>query len=435
MNNIHYTRIGDLGMKLQFLNGSITIPNKPGAYVVAPGCGSGKTTAIRQIIRENFSTGILYSAATIEECNDMYQYCKGLVDEFNDPDILKLDDIIVLHSDYRSDDSVVMRSKVVLCTHELLTDPYTLTATREFNEEVYDPIEKLSSYSRALRNSYASDGVMTINKPRSFIIFDEIPSSVNLDNWISDDMDECHLLIFSSTAYILTETKQTRLLCYKYSHPEEVKNFLGLDIDFPSKLKFKDGRRYDLEKKFTNKSLGSRGSRLSNRSVQEQLFDLLIRTKFIKDRVVEEVILPWNDSYIIVDYYFPDNRLIVELDSSYHDELKDSKRDRFLSSLGLRVERFYEFRGKDHELDQLSELLNSTRGQGELHLDLFCSPDIDYNDLRTFYQNSNKSLDKYLWREYDFTYSDSPRYLLLMSHPSGYKSNVGLIRLREKNYE
>lgn len=188
MNNIYYTRIGDLGMKLQFLNGSITIPNKPGAYVVAPGCGSGKTTAIRQIIRENFSTGILYSAATIEECNDMYQYCKGLVDEFNDPDILKLDDIIVLHSDYRSEgtDNNLWRNnpealadkKILICTHYKIMneDPYVLTRA-SFNSITYDSLS-YSSYRKAMRNEINSGGhTVRIDKPRRFVIIDELPTT------------------------------------------------------------------------------------------------------------------------------------------------------------------------------------------------------------------------------------------------------------------
>jgi hypothetical protein len=188
MTNIYYTRIGDLGMKLQFLNGSITIPNKPGAYVVAPGCGSGKTTAIRQIIRENFSTGILYSAATIEECNDMYQHCKGLVDEFNDPDILKLDDIIVLHSDYRSEgtDNNLWRNnpealadkKILICTHyKLMNEDPDLLTSASFNSITYDSLNK-SNYMRAMRDKIKEEGIkVTLEKPRRFIIIDELPTT------------------------------------------------------------------------------------------------------------------------------------------------------------------------------------------------------------------------------------------------------------------
>jgi type IV secretory pathway ATPase VirB11/archaellum biosynthesis ATPase len=39
-------------MKLDFLNGTIIVPDEYGGYVVASGCGTGKTTAIKQIIKE-----------------------------------------------------------------------------------------------------------------------------------------------------------------------------------------------------------------------------------------------------------------------------------------------------------------------------------------------------------------------------------------------
>ena len=62
-------------MKMSFSNGGeITVPGKSGGYVVASGCGSGKTTIIRKAILEMWRTGVLYSAATIKECNEMYDW-------------------------------------------------------------------------------------------------------------------------------------------------------------------------------------------------------------------------------------------------------------------------------------------------------------------------------------------------------------------------
>ena len=68
---------------MTFLNGGgeITIPERYGAYVVASGCGSGETTIIKELIRTQNSSGILYAASTIQECNDMYQYCKTIIPE------------------------------------------------------------------------------------------------------------------------------------------------------------------------------------------------------------------------------------------------------------------------------------------------------------------------------------------------------------------
>ena len=37
---------GQAGMKIQFLNGTVDIPDEPGGYTIACGCGGGKTTAI-----------------------------------------------------------------------------------------------------------------------------------------------------------------------------------------------------------------------------------------------------------------------------------------------------------------------------------------------------------------------------------------------------
>ena len=57
-------------MKFNYLNGSIDFPlneNTYGAYAMCPGCGSGKTTIIKDIIKFKWSEGILYSAFTRDE--------------------------------------------------------------------------------------------------------------------------------------------------------------------------------------------------------------------------------------------------------------------------------------------------------------------------------------------------------------------------------
>ena len=71
-------------IKMTFLNGGkITIPSIHDGYVVASGCGSGKTTIIKQMIRDRFHEGILYSASTIKECNDMFKYIVDLIENDN----------------------------------------------------------------------------------------------------------------------------------------------------------------------------------------------------------------------------------------------------------------------------------------------------------------------------------------------------------------
>ena len=103
-------------INIKFLNGEITIPARNKGYVIASGCGSGKTTAIREIIRERYNYGIVYSAFTIEECNEMYKYCRTFIPE---------NDIIILHSNYNDEgvDNNLLRNnpdkladkKVIIC--------------------------------------------------------------------------------------------------------------------------------------------------------------------------------------------------------------------------------------------------------------------------------------------------------------------------------
>lgn len=167
-------------MKLDFLNGTIIVPDEYGGYVVASGCGTGKTTAIKQIIKENYKTGILYSAFTIEECNEMYEYCKSLVNP-DDPEGLKKDDIIVLHSDYKSegvdnnlwrnDPEKLMDKRIIICTHHKLMneDPRLLCMTSFNIQESEDELDDW--YTRSVsRKSYEP-------LPRRYLLIDEVPTA------------------------------------------------------------------------------------------------------------------------------------------------------------------------------------------------------------------------------------------------------------------
>ena len=62
---------GQAGMKIQFLNGTVDIPDKPGGYTIACGCGGGKTTAISQIIWQNADSGVVYLVDTVAELEKM----------------------------------------------------------------------------------------------------------------------------------------------------------------------------------------------------------------------------------------------------------------------------------------------------------------------------------------------------------------------------
>ena len=43
--------------------------------------------------------------------------------------------------------------------------------------------------------------------------------------------------------------------------------------------------------------------------------------------------------YILLDYYFPELRLAVEIDPELHTPEKDKLRDKYLENLGIRVKR------------------------------------------------------------------------------------------------
>lgn len=179
-------------IEMNFLNGGkITIPNKFGAYVVATGCGSGKTTIIKRMIPELCNDGIVYSASTISECNDMFTYCYNLCTNPSiNPKPFTLKDIILLHSGdcpieecrdefnnwkniYKNNPEEIRYKKIVICTHHKLLNTHPATFLRyEGNRYVVDmddlsPIEK----------SITSECQGNIKKyPRQLILIDELPS-------------------------------------------------------------------------------------------------------------------------------------------------------------------------------------------------------------------------------------------------------------------
>jgi hypothetical protein len=165
-------------INIQFLNGEITIPARNKGYVIASGCGSGKTTAIREIIRKRYNYGIVYSAFTIEECNEMYQYCRTFISE---------EDIIVLHSSYEDEgvDNNLLRNnpekladkKVIICTHYKLLNEYPTIFQRYSKNVLVDT--HLSKIRRDAIGGFDSEGVKRY--PRQLIIVDEMPTCKSLN--------------------------------------------------------------------------------------------------------------------------------------------------------------------------------------------------------------------------------------------------------------
>ena len=65
--------------------------------------------------------------------------------------------------------------------------------------------------------------------------------------------------------------------------------------------------------------------------------------------------------YFLLDYYFPNLSLCVELDSDLHYEKKDDIRDNYLSQLGIEVYRIRHFERPDVQSGRFKELTKKMR--------------------------------------------------------------------------
>ena len=162
---------GPMDINIKFLNGEVTIPRYPGGYVIASGCGSGKTTAIREVIRKCYQVGIVYSAFTIDECNEMYKFCKTFVND---------EDIVVLHSKYQDDgvDNSLLRNtdklaekKIIICTHYRLLNEYP-SVLLKYSGSVLRK-DRFSRIVASTMRGWDSNG--EIKLPRRLILIDEMP--------------------------------------------------------------------------------------------------------------------------------------------------------------------------------------------------------------------------------------------------------------------
>ena len=188
MRNIKYNELGENYMKMSFLNGEITVTGTPGISVISPGCGSGKTTIIKEIIRNNSSKGILYSAATIRECNEMYDWIInnliGSYDNYNQK--LVVSDIASIHSEPRYDENgnvnngvdlnvwnkypeLFKDKKVIICTHHKLLHEYP-DLLIGYNLNKVD-LSSLNVYDRV---DYMNDSGFRLD-PRKYVLIDELP--------------------------------------------------------------------------------------------------------------------------------------------------------------------------------------------------------------------------------------------------------------------
>jgi len=118
-------------------------------------------------------------------------------------------------------------------------------------------------------------------------------------------------------------------------------------------------------KKFT------RNKQLKFRSQQAKIFDALINIGYWDPLTVarEFPIIIQNHlrlagqegSYILLDYYFPNLNLAVELDSELHNDERDSIRDNYLSQLGISVIRIKNLERPDVQKTKFKELIKTMR--------------------------------------------------------------------------
>ena len=184
MKNRIYLEEIDGVLKFNFLNGTLELDESVyGAYALCPGCGAGKTTIVKQLIELKWNEGILYTAFTKDEVNNMYQFCKTLIgSELINRDgsinTLRNEDIIVLHSDYtsegtdnnlwRNNPKELMNKKIILCTHaKLLDEPLYLLISTNFNNKM----------ANMFPPTYRSVNNIGNSLPRQWILIDEMTES------------------------------------------------------------------------------------------------------------------------------------------------------------------------------------------------------------------------------------------------------------------
>ena len=252
MSKIEFSE--ELGQyRFRFLNGEVVIPNRSGGYVVASGCGSGKTTAIRQLMINSFHEGILYSAATIKECNEMYDW---LVDKCTKNNIqirdtsgiihtLTPDKILTIHSEPRIEEvngkmictngvntslwmnhpDKVAEYYIVICTHHKLLNenPYVLMTANFHPMRISTNLIRMAMSGIEIGSS--------IMPPRQWVLIDELPTCSPLQYIINKNS-----LIVSGTMMDINVIKgfnQYGEAIYEEQRSVKVNNNFGL---FQSKL-------------------------------------------------------------------------------------------------------------------------------------------------------------------------------------------------------
>ena len=211
---------------MNFLNCSIRVPMMYGGEAIASGCGSGKTTVIKDIIRQKFNEGILYSAATIEECNKMYDWIiNNLIGTSINGVELTINDIVMFHYE---NNLVVNKSEVgdkliVICTHyELSHECPEILLKKKFDQRIYMIPE--TGLRRSVTRSMQPGSKYIL--PRQYVLIDGLPKYYMRDNsniilygmetriWLFDE--SCDLILNDGLKFKVRTEKNKYKSCVEY---------------------------------------------------------------------------------------------------------------------------------------------------------------------------------------------------------------------------
>jgi hypothetical protein len=167
-------------------------------------------------------------------------------------------------------------------------------------------------------------------------------------------------------------------------------------IEYPIYLKCKNKDEYYNFKRSIVRGIRSRTYQLTHRSTQAIKFDTLVDINYFEMDIIKEMVLintnPGIDntrSYYLLDYFIPSKSLAIELDSDYHDPIKDKLKDQFLASIGIDVYRIYNFQSDTK--DKLDSLTQYIKGKDDKPFS------IDYSNLIDEYREYelNQTIQKY----------------------------------------
>lgn len=153
------------GFTMNLRNGTVTVNDKTGIYVISTGCGSGKTESIKQLIKLKADKGIIYCVDTIAEADKMYRW---IIDNH----ILPVSDTFIIHGEtearenlqeYCENPELIMNKKVIILTHiRFWTDLINYFL-------IYKPVSKVPTFDGDFTKLMAREDL------RKYVIFDETP--------------------------------------------------------------------------------------------------------------------------------------------------------------------------------------------------------------------------------------------------------------------